>query len=207
MRILIAIPCLDTINTMFCQSLMNMQRVGETGIQFMTSSLVYDSRNKLSAKAIEDECDYILWLDSDMVFNPDLLVRLIEDMKDADVVTALAFARRPPYTPCIYKKLRPGIDRNEVEQYLDYPQNELFEIDACGMAVCLMKTSVLASVMEETPFPFAPITGYGEDLSFCIRAKRKGFKFMCDSRIKVQHIGTIAISEDSYLAYRSTHNA
>ena len=73
MKVFIAVPSLDTVPALFCQSLALLQRAGDTMIGFEVGSLVYNARNNLARQAIKAEADWVLWLDSDMVFGPDLL--------------------------------------------------------------------------------------------------------------------------------------
>ena len=202
MKILVAIPCMDTLDTMFVNSLLGMKKQGLTQIQFQSSSLVYDSRNKLALDAVEGEFDYILWLDSDMIFPETLLIDLLKSIEGKDFVTALAFARRPPFTPCIYKKIRLG-EECETEQYLDYPKG-IFEIDGCGFACCLMKTEMFKALEDIGDYrPFSPIVGFGEDLSACMKLKKLGYKLWCDSNIKVGHVARTVVTEDSYQGFRA----
>ena len=49
---------------------------------------------------------------------------------------------------------------------------------------------------------FAPIPGYGEDVSFCLRARKAGFRLWCDSRIKIGHIASTTVTEETFQAYR-----
>ena len=203
MRILIAVPCMDTLDTMFVNSLLSLNKPGFTQFQFQSSSLVYDSRNKLAAAAVEGNFTHVLWLDSDMVFGPNTLIDLMKDLDEGrDIVTALAFARRPPFSPCIYKKLRQGINADEIEaeHYLDYPKRKIFEVEGHGFACCLMKADVFRRMQEEDNEhqPFAPIYPFGEDLSMCIRARRKGIKLFCDSRIVIGHVARTVVTEQSY---------
>ena len=206
MKITIAMPCLDKIETQTVKSLIDLERPegSEISVEFMESSLVYLSRDRLGVMALEGEADYLLFLDSDMTFAPDMLLRLLEDAESGkDIVTALCFRRRPDYNPAIWKKLRPGLPgESVVETYDDYPAEDVFEVEACGMATVLIRATVLKDVFEKEKALFAPIPGYGEDVSFCLRARRAGFSLWCDSRIKVGHIATTIVTEDTFKAYR-----
>ena len=73
MKVFVAIPSLDTVPALFCQSLALLQRAGDTIVGFQVGSLVYNARNELARQAIKSEADWVLWLDSDMVFSSDLL--------------------------------------------------------------------------------------------------------------------------------------
>ena len=82
MKTLIAIPHMDTVPFSFMMSLMRLMSVGETQIADRGSSLVYDARNRLAGQAVSQGYDRMLFLDSDMVFRPDLLVKLSQDLDD-----------------------------------------------------------------------------------------------------------------------------
>lgn len=209
-KVMIAIPCMDMIDTGFVQSLMGLDFNGETRIKFLPGSLVYDARNQLTEIARASECEYIFFIDSDMTFRGDVLKRLMEDaeQKNLDIVTGLCFTRRMPIRTAIFSKCEYSTDENgqifpDAVNFMDYPKDELFEVAACGMACCLIKMSCVDDVLKHYGLPFSPAQGWGEDLSFCIRARELGYKIYCDSRIKIGHIGKTVISEDTFLAERS----
>ena len=103
MKTLIAIPCMDMIHTQFAASLLCMEKVGEIEIAFSRSSLIYDSRDKLAEKAIHEEFDRVLWLDSDMVFPPDTMKRMSARMDEGyEFISGLYFSRKIPIRPIIY---------------------------------------------------------------------------------------------------------
>lgn len=214
MKTLIAIPCMDMVHTNFLKSILGMRKVGEVQFQISCSSLIYDARNGLVKRAIEGNFDRILWLDSDMDFDPDLMERLSADMDDGrEYVTALFFKRKAPIKPCIYSEL--AYMRNPDNGNLtpiavcleDYPQDQVFEIAASGMAATMMTVDLAKRVQEKFGQPFSPQLGFGEDLSFCGRAKQVGARMWCDSRIKVGHVGMGVISESTYLSTRSDDHA
>ena len=205
--IFIAIPCMDDMPFEFVKSLTRLQHVGQTTINFNPGSLVYASRDYLAQAAIAGKSDYILWLDSDMVFNSDLLIDMVASLEDGnkDIVTAVCFRRRPPFTPAIYKTIKMGFEGEDVtEAYDDYP-DEPFEVDACGFACCLMKTEVAAHIIFREKQCFAPIPGYGEDISFCIRAKKYGYKIWADPRIYVGHIARTVSDRATFEAWRANN--
>ena len=207
MRTLVAIPCMDMVQTSFMKSLLRLMSVDETQISFRVSSLVYDSRNLLAGEAVSQGYDRILFLDSDMVFQPDLLIRLSKDMDEGrDYVCGLFFRRKPPYKPVIYKDLhyhRDGLKLDmKLEPYLDYPQNEIFEVAGSGFGAVMMTTELVNKVGDKFGYPFSPEMGFGEDLSFCWRVKQLGIPMYCDSSVKVGHVGMGTISEETYFATR-----
>lgn len=209
MKILIAIPCLDHVATGFMRSLLKLIKVGDCEFGITSSSLVYDARNMLAGQGVTGGYDRILWLDSDMVFEPDLLVKLSADMDEGrEFVSGIYFKRKPPFSPVIYKGLQYSHDTEthelscKVDTYADYPQDSIFTIAACGFGGVMMTTDLINRVGKKFGFPFSPIMGMGEDLSFCYRVGSLGVEMYCDSRIKMGHIGSMTINEQTYQSMR-----
>lgn len=206
--LMVGIPAGETMATLTCQSLLGLCLTvsSKTTFNFAVGSLVYDARNQISYGAVETGADYLLWVDSDMVFEADAVLRLHQTMTEtgADLVTALCTTRKAPIKPVIYKAL--AWDEVETEQgpavkitreeYRDYPRDSVFEIAGCGFGFVLTKVSAFKALWERNEQPFAPMPMFGEDLSACIRMKRAGAKLVCDSRVKVGHIGQFVVTED-----------
>ena len=194
MKTLIAIPAMEQMHTWTVQCLENMQRVGECKTDFIVRMQVDLARNTLARRAIDGGFDRVLWIDSDMTFEPDLMERLNADMDEGwDVVTGLYFKRTFPLEPVIYKSI--DVNEPKAETYWDYPQDALFPIAGCGFGGVLIKTETLMDLDEP---PFLPFLHLSEDLSYCVRMAEKGRKIACDSRIKLGHMGTIVFSEKLY---------
>lgn len=209
MRTMIAVPCMDTIQTQFASCLMELHKPPETTVRFRANSLVYDSRNMMGLEAMDGKYDRVLWLDSDMVFPPDTLERLNEDMDEHgyDMVTGLYFRRHMPTLPVVYSR----IDKPEevdgkvvktVTEYTDYPAGTIFPVDGCGFGCVLVTTDLLRHVWDRFGPAFWPYAWGGEDISFCYRAKLIGASMVCDSRIPVGHIGQVTYTEELYRVTR-----
>ena len=202
-KILIAIPMLNTVRAEFFQSIMGLQGVGEAKLALEVDSLTHMARNHLALKAINGNYDYIFWLDSDVVFEPDLLVNLYEDISEGhDYVTALYFKRVLPTAPVICKELvyekdeKTGITTHKAEFYNDYPKDSLFPVAASGLGACLMRTEIVKKVAESLKCaPFDPLPHLGEDFSFCHRLTQLGIEMVCDSSLKLGHVGTMIYHE------------
>ena len=197
-KVLIAVPALDTMPVQTAYSMLSLKRDCPSRFSFIVRASCADARNMLAREAIESGADRVLWIDSDMVFGDDLMLRLGEDLDAGwDMVCGLYFKRELPVTPVIYK----SIDREtgKAEQYLDYPRDQLFPIAGCGFGAVMMDTDLLGKVRLFNDFhPFTPFTRLSEDLSFCKRATDAGARIACDSRIKVGHVGVIAYGEQMY---------
>lgn len=204
MKILIAIPCMDQVPALFAQSLACLKKVGECQVAFQIGSLVYTSRNELSQYAMKDGFDYVLWLDSDMTFESNMLERMLEvmDKNNLDILTGIYFRRRPPYTPVLFDKMEPNETGWDFSDFDKVPP-ELFEVGACGFGCVLLKTEVLLSVRLQHGYLFHPMNSGGEDISFCWRARQCGYKIMCDPTIVCGHIGNLIITDTLFKQLRA----
>ena len=204
-KILIAIPCMDMVSARFAQSLTTLKKVGQCTVCFFIGSLVYDSRNTLTAMAVENECDYIMWFDSDMVFEPDTLERMmkvLDEHPEIDILSGLYFRRGHPFTPVLFSKLEVN-EKNELEfnGYDDVPDG-LFEVAGCGFGCVLMRTECLMDIAakEGGGVWFSPMVNAGEDCAFCIRARREGYRIFCDPSVQLGHMGYAPITRAFYEA-------
>lgn len=208
MNTLIAIPSMDEVPAAFAQALAMLEKVGNTAVAFQIGSLVYTSRNKLAQMSVEMDSDFVLWLDSDMVFEPDLLVRMMNTLEERkiDILCGAYYRRVAPYTPVIYDTLR--IDGNGCQYHSidEVPSEGLFKVDACGFGCVLMRSEVIISVLGKHAQTFNPINGVGEDLSFCWRSRDCGYDIWCDPSIKLGHIGHTVVTRDFFNAYRGAKN-
>ena len=201
-KTMIAVPCMETVAAPFAQSLATLDKEGECYVSFLMGSLIYESRNTLCKQAITHDVDYILWLDSDMVFDRDVLHRMLKHMEDGkEIVTGLYFRRKPPFTPVIMKEITFDEDvHGHAEGYPDYPENELFEVAACGFGCVMMKKDILLDLLLNYRTWFNPLFGAGEDIAFCVRARELGYKIWCDPTIKLGHYGPQVFDEAIFKA-------
>ena len=209
MKILIAVPCMDQVPAQFAQALATLNKVdGECLVAFQIGSLIYHSRDALARKAIECEADYILWLDSDMVFAPNLLQRMLKvcQENDIDFLTGLCFRRKPPYTPCLFDRLEKTDKGASYTAIMSVPDGR-FQVGGCGFAGVLLSTDVLLSVAAKFDGRmFDPMDGFGEDVSFCWRARQCGYEIWCDSSIEFGHVGNCIVTRGYFEAYNGGGN-
>lgn len=204
MKVLVAIPAMDSVPTQFAWSLATLQKEQNTIVAFQISSLVYTARNELARGAIKMGADFVLWLDSDMVFEPDTLKRLLKDYeeKKGDIITGVYYRRVPPFTPVLYDEFNVTDEAVTWKETRDV-KDDFFEVEGCGFGCVLMPTEALFDVYEKYGQPFDPISGSGEDLSFCWRARQLGYKIVCDPSIQPGHVGHQIITKEFYEAYKS----
>lgn len=203
-KIMIAVPCMDQVPVAFCNSLAMLKRVEDTKLVMIAGSLIYSSRDQLATMAIQKEADYVLWLDSDMVFRPDTLISMFNTVqdKDIDILTGLYFRRVPPYSPVLFDKLDYNAETNAIDftEFKAIP-DEIFEVGGCGFGCVFMDTQVFLEVQSKHGNMFAPIGHNGEDIAFCVRARDCGFKIYCDPSIICGHVGYSVVDDQFFRAF------
>lgn len=209
-KILIAVPCMDQVAAPFAHSLANLTAHGiqgtEISVWFNIGSLIYMSRDELARMALYNGADLVMWLDSDMTFPRDTMERLLAHIDaGADMATGVYYRRKKPYSPTIYTYLE--IDPEKMtaswEELHTIHVKEPFEVSGAGFGCVLMKAEVLATVFARTGNMFAPIIGIGEDLSFCWRARKCGYRIIADPSIPLGHVGTKIYGPEDYRRYIS----
>mgnify|MGYP002516554619 CR=1 FL=1 len=174
-KILIAVPCMDMVSAQFAHSLATLTSYGaedtQISIWFNLGSLIYTSRNEIAKRALTEGADLVMWFDSDMIFNPDTMIRMLKHIDDGhDIVTGIYYRRTIPFTPVAFSKM--DIDEKEqksfYEEYDEIP-GEPFEVAACGFGCVLMRTEIFTAVFSKFGNMFSPIGNIGEDIAFCWR--------------------------------------
>lgn len=198
MSTLIAIPCGDTVPADTLQSVIGLRVSAPTQFTLVRGTLVYDARNRLAEIAVSGGFDRVLFLDSDMVWEPDMLDRFHAALDEGrDVVCGLYTSRKPPIQTTLYSAMyleqRPGekFSRPVLERMEGYPLDTPFKVKGCGFAGVMLRTEVLQRITETFGAPFSPLPGFGEDLSFCLRAADLGIEIWCDPRIRFGHVGAV----------------
>ena len=71
-------------------------------------------------------------------------------------------------------------------------------IGGCGFGCVMTMTSVLEDIALNAHNWFEPLGGFGEDLSFCIRAMALKANMVCNSAIKMGHTASYIVNEETY---------
>lgn len=202
-KILIAVPCMDSVAAQFSQALAMLEKEGHCLVSFVIGSLIYNSRNDLVKQALHYECDYILWLDSDMVFPPETLKYLLKEMDEtgADMISGLYFRRCAPFSPVAFDTLE---IKDGKASWTDYTGEltGLHEVGGVGFGCVLQKTGMLLDMAATYGDFFGPISNVGEDLAFCWRARQLGYKIMLDCNLKLGHVGHTVFTQQYYEALK-----
>ena len=195
MKTLIAVPCLDMVHVGFFTAFNSLHKPDDAVLSVTRNTLIYNARNIIAQKAIEQGFDRVMWFDSDIIMPPDTMERLAADMDTGlDFVTGVYYKRALPTAPVVYSDVWWRVNQGEAEagaKHIESVTGGLFEVAGCGFGCCMTSVKLLKDLVGRVGAPFTPLIGVSEDLSFCLRAMEAGYKIMCDGRIQCGHIGTI----------------
>lgn len=191
MRILLGMPTTGKIPTKTVISLLETVEKGKVDPMIVTGSLVYDARDTIARFAVDKDYDYILFADSDMVFSADDLKKLLSH--DADICSGLYVTRDGRNENVIYKDIitRRQFPYRQPKLIPDKETSGYAAVRACGFGFVLIKVSVVKCMLKHYKSLFEPFKGVGEDIAFCIRARRCGFKTYVDRDVKLGHVGEV----------------
>ena len=228
LKIMFGLPCATGwYNTYVMTSIVNQLAYVLRGHHGITNALVHNTlihsaRNQIAVSAVEKEFDYLFFIDSDCVIPEDTLERLVEH--DKDIVAGMYFGKVIPFPPIIYEKT----DKDMYRHIMDYPENQLIEVDAVGMGCCLIKTEVLkhfvcdremqyedghkeikkvSYAFEPMPAPDSDQFAMGEDVAFCKRVQDAGYKIYVDTGLQCAHQTVTYIDEEYYKRTRERMKA
>jgi hypothetical protein len=176
-------------------------------------------RNNLARKFLDEmTADWLLWIDTDMGFEPDTIDQLIDVAHPTErpIIGALCFAQKMPFQDTMggYKTVPiPTIYEWTSDEGFKvdwgYPVNNLVSCTATGSAMILIHRSVFAKIREAYESrnqlwydrlidPHREGEFIGEDLSFCLRARTCGIPIHINTACKTTHHKPIWLNEQDY---------
>lgn len=194
-RLMIAVPCYDTMRAEFVQSLtglmtkLNAERASYD-VKIISGTVVHMARDNLAKHAVKNGFSHVLWLDSDMVFEDTILDDLTISGKTDQIICGRFISRHNPFLPTIFMRLDPSVIRLDE----DHIPDDTFRICACGFACVLTPVQALADVLNGNGGQaFLPMGNASEDIAFCKRAAGAGYEIWCEPTARVGHVGAVTI--------------
>lgn len=179
MKIAIGVPNYGIIKAKTAYSLIEMIRLNKYDFLpiFQYGSVISENIEVIVEVAQKTLCSHILFIEYDMVFAPDTLSRLLAHDKDI-IGTTYNFRFLPS---------------KSIVKFLDEKEHSgLCEVSGLGTGCLLVKTSVFAELKRPyfpTEFNERGIMTSTQDIGFCEKARKSGFKVWCDTSIVIKHIG------------------
>jgi GT2 family glycosyltransferase len=204
MRVAICIPARGQmeVTTAFDLTMMAAYMAGKKNIDLNVytsqGTLIFDQRNSLVRTAIDEKCDYILFIDADMRFPKTTLERLLAHKKDIIGVNATTRMMPPKPTARNIQINEDGsVDWLEI---FSNKENGIGKVDAIGCGVMLIKTSCLKNIPQPYFYFEQLLKGklLGEDIYFCIKAKDAGIDTWVDHDLSMEigHVGSYTYGWD-----------
>ena len=172
--------------------------------------LLSRARNLLVQQFLEGDYDYFLWTDTDIIYTWDDLAVLLQSDKDiAGSVYLTLDGQNQPVVAHLQEDL--GGDDGERKRYRDVPLSdcygddsspkEPFVVAGLGCGFTLIKREVLVALAESHGgtarlWPYAETgeeEGFGEDLTFGLRAAELGYNSWLVPASRVGHIKEIVL--------------
>jgi len=223
-----------TRHSAFCESLLDLvvydvafhQRIVNGGgrISIQAGANLAGPRNSLVRRFLEyGKADWMLMLDTDMTFTPDLVERLLEfaDPEKAPIVGGLCFGfdDKGEIQPTLFGLLGDPESDLKVIRYHEWPPDAMFQVAATGAACLLIHKSVFERIRDvELPsrggkrgfndaFPWFQETEHdggpvSEDITFCWRAYQADIPVYVNTAVQLGHIKDRELTMDAYLAQR-----
>jgi hypothetical protein len=196
-RVAILIPAQDMCNTGFAMCLAHMvqktllqppENLEALTINSFGVSILPFGRQVLAKTALEQGVTHMLWIDSDMEFPSDMLLRFLK--RDEPIIGINAMNRRKPFrNTALVKPEEPLVTTPD--------SSGLEKVYRMGFGVVWMAVEVIERM--ELPwfeFQWVPEVSLfmGEDYSFFEKAKALGYELYVDHDISkaVYHLGTFA---------------
>ncbi len=182
----------------------------QNNINFQIDTLSNESnvnraRNSCAAKFLSGDCTHLMFVDADIQFNPQDIVKLINH--DKDIVGGIYPQKTLP-PKMVVNTLNNG------EQ-----QGDLIEVGTLGTGFMLIKRRVFEKMIEEGATPYVDAIGLSpeenanqydffqctidskgryltEDWSFCRRWRQLGGKIWADKTIGLTHVGYFRFPPD-----------
>ncbi len=135
-------------------------------------------RNMTAKVAIETNADYVLFLDDDVLVDPNYGLQQLIDCK-ADIAAGKICVRGYPFNYMAFK----SDEHKELEMLNELPKSGIYDVDAVGFSFALLKVSLLRKLKE--PYFVTCLNGT-EDVYYCMKARQVApkctIKINCDCK-------------------------
>lgn len=174
----------------FLPSFIGLQRPHSSITSTVHGQSPASARNLIIKQAIENNCTHIFFMDDDMVFPPDTLIKLLAHEKD--IVSALYLGRMFPHRAIFFDK---AYENGYCKYFpLDEKAAGLVKGVNCGFGAVLINIDVFKKV-EEPWVRLGEIEkdGWCDDIGFFNRCRAAGFDVYCDMDCPVGHMSNMII--------------
>jgi len=180
LKICCGLPTNRKVKPKTAQSLLDLVANSKYDYKIIVSTRGYntsENRNYIAAQAVNSNCDYLFFIDDDMIFPPDTLDELL--LCDKDIVGGVYMTK--------YEVQKPV-----VEFFDDKRPDGLFKVKAIGTGCMLIK----CDVFKKLPQPWFKYIWnkngsikISHDWIFCEDARNAGIEVWANNTLEIKHIG------------------
>lgn len=189
-KVFIAIPTGGTIRTEVAVFLLGLDKTYNTSIAFTMFGSTVNNRSKLLTQFFKSRCEWLLLLDADTV-PPNNVLDMIKNGKD--ICSGVYHQwRGEDIVPLAF--IAPKDPLGKYEVYDESNPDYLVEVDGVGGGCLLIHEKVFKTIKPPyfiDVFNEDAVRILGNDLYFCKKAKKAGFKIWIDRRIVSHHFKTL----------------
>ena len=181
LKVAVCIPARDTMVASTAFDLARMSaydarnRNGSLAFYTVSTTLLFDGRERLAEAALKDGADVVLWIDSDMRFPKDVVDIMLS--RNLPILGVNAVTRQRPALPTAKNFVIIGENVGHWKKIDSRGKSGVEKVTAVGCGVQMTRREVF----EKTPkpwFEFIKVKNnqwVGEDVCFCIKAHDAGF--------------------------------
>ncbi len=199
---IIGVPCREQGRwTPFWQCLDRLERPLGWRLDVQCNNSVAYARNVIAQRALDEGADHVFWLDDDLLFAGDVLLKLLA--RDQEIVIGLSLMRARRDSPgCSYKPLWSTQPLDYSTGYPVWHPINAIKPESNGLMPLLSGTGggvlTATSVFQKVPplwWTMGQIRAdlYYEDIDFYRRCHEAGVSIWGDPEVKFGHIHAVAI--------------
>lgn len=216
MKILIAVPLPESVSNSFYSNLIELisytkkHLKGLEELSYSTKSGVRTDKNRnvLIDEALQYDYDYVLWLDADMVYPVDMIVKYFDHK--FKIIGCVYFKRKYPYHPVLYVNGTNPIKPYKMVDPTKLEPNTIYEVDGLGFGGVMVDTEVYRTMQGDKYMNYGvnyhlPYETEGQlthDLEWCRKAKEYGYKIYVHTGVFAGHITEKIVTVDDFIKAR-----
>lgn len=205
----------DKVSGRFAEALVTLalaRKMTDGWIGLQSGPRIASARNDIVDHFLDNKtAPYLLMVDTDMDFTVEDVDQLLKNANEETILGGLCFTGDTDISPTLYRLTEQDGKLTGAEPIWNYPPDSLVEVDATGAAFLLIPRKVLRTMRDafkdRTAYPYfaeseRDLVTIGEDVTFCLRARGLGFKVIVDTGVKIGHVKSRLITQDSYVSWR-----
>ncbi len=199
-----------TVTGEFCSSVAGLIQYRSPGevVRLRTGPRLAEARNQVVDHFAKTDLEWLWFVDSDMVFTPTTLERLLDEAHEKHRPILGGLCRTSEGHPTMFRVKNADL---ESERITMWEEGTLVEVDTTGTGCLLIHRRVFATMQgkygklesgADNPYPWF-VEGthspngdpFGEDTAFCLRARGMGIPVYVHTGVKIGHVKTQVIGE------------